>query len=158
MAQRQGFTSEVIFIGLLAGVMDLTGATISYALSGGTNPVRILYYIASGVFGPEAFTGGPTMAWMGFGLRMFNAMCFTVFFFLLYPAISRFVKSIYMQAILYGAFVWCLMNLIVVPLSRVNMAALTLRSSAIAMVILMICIGLPVCFGARRVYSGKSQN
>ncbi len=44
----------VLWTSLLAGTLDAIGAIINYLVVYGKNPVRIFYYIASGVFGKEA--------------------------------------------------------------------------------------------------------
>lgn len=153
MTIPQGFAKNVFLFGIIAGLLDITGATISFLMAGGSDPAKILLYIASGVFGKAAFDGGSGMALMGFLFHMFNAMAFSVFFFLVYPVIRKFTENVYAWIIGYGAFVWCVMNLLVVPLSNVSRGPLTFRSSAIQMGILIVCIGIPIVMGARRFYS-----
>ena len=153
MSSQQNFLKQVILIGLLAGLLDITAAITQFLLSGGSDPVRILLYVASGVFGKAAFEGGVGMALAGFGFHMFNAMAFTIFFFSVYPTIKRVTENPYVLSIGYGAFVWVVMNLIVVPLSNVSRGGFSLRSSIIGMVILIVCIGLPNAVGARRFYA-----
>ena len=147
--------STIIKVGIVAGLMDITGASIQYLLSGGKNPVRILLYIASALIGPDAYTGGAPIAILGFLLHMFNAMAFTVFFFMIYPAVRKVTTNRLALSIGYGACVWFVMNVIVVPLSRIPARALTLQESLIAMGILIICIGTPITLGATRYYAGK---
>lgn len=154
---KPGLIRQIILVGIIAGLADITGATVSYMLSGGTNPIVILKYIASGVYGKEAFDGGAGMATLGFLFHMFNAMAFTVFFFLIYSTLRKVTDNAVVLIVFYGAFVWCVMNLLVVPMSNVSRGPLTFRSSMIQMGILIICIGIPVVIGTRRFYSDPAK-
>jgi hypothetical protein len=153
MEFKEGFWKFVLITGIIAGLADIMGATISFMMSGGSNPVRILQYIASGVYGKAAFDGGTGMAILGFLFHMFNAMAFTLFFFIIYPTLRKISENPYVWIVVYGAAVWTVMNKIVVPLSNVTrLGTPTLRGMAIQMGILIICIGIPVVIGARRLY------
>jgi hypothetical protein len=150
---QTGFSKAVLVTGLIAGAMDITGATIHYLSVGGSNPVRILNFVASGVFGKEALEGGAGMAAMGMLFHMFNAYCFTLFFYLVFPLITKLFKGRYAWGVIYGVGVWCVMNLVVVPLSNVAPRPLLLIPSAIAMFVLIVCIGMPISIRAHRFYS-----
>ena len=50
------------------------------------------------------------------------------------------------MAILYGIFIWIVMNLIVVPLSRVPHRTVTLSNVVINLIILIVCVGIPLSF------------
>jgi hypothetical protein len=57
-------------------------------------------------------------------------------------------------AVAYGIFVWVMMNRVVLPLSRVQMAAATTWNSIIVgALVLVVCIGFPISLGARRYFS-----
>jgi hypothetical protein len=55
--------------------------------------------------------------------------------------------------ILYGAFVWLMMNKVVLPLSQTPTLKPTLTSALIGMSIIITAIGLPLAFFANRLYS-----
>ena len=50
----------------------------------------------------------------------------------------------------YGVFVWLVMNLAVVPLTRAYQFPFSIKGAAIGMAILMVCVGLPISLVARR--------
>src|SRR5690606_37319184 len=106
----------------------------------------------SGVFGKKAFTSGPIMILWGVLFHFLIAMLFTIFYFLIYKKIKRLGKHIVLVAVLYGSFVWVIMNLIVVPLSFTPPITFTLQKVIISLLILIICIGLPITFMARKYY------
>jgi len=147
-------TTAILFTGLLAGLLDAAGAVIVYLIRGGRTPGRIFNFIASGVFGPAAMTGGTPMAVAGFGFHMMIAMGWTILFFLAARQFDVLRRHAIPAAVGYGILVWILMNKVVLPLSRVQMAATTTWNSIIVgAVVLVVCIGLPISLGARRHFS-----
>jgi len=129
---------------LLAGTLDILAACINFLIHGGKDISRIFRYIASGVFGPTALDGGFGFVALGAVFHYLVALIWTALFFLLYPRLKMKGANSYIVGILYGAIVWCGMNLIVVPLSRTPELHSTLAQKAVAMGILMACIGLPI--------------
>ncbi|HUR67511.1 MAG TPA: hypothetical protein VMZ03_14255 [Chitinophagaceae bacterium] len=144
--------SAILFTGLLAGLMDGLAAIIQYTINGGKNPANIFKYIATAVFGKDAFTKGNSMVVWGVVFHLGIAMLFTAFFFLIYPKIKGFASNKILTAIVFGLFAWAVMNLLVVPLSKIHQAPFVLKKAAIAASILIVCIGFPVSFMANKYY------
>jgi hypothetical protein len=146
--------TAILLTGLLAGVLDGAGAVLVYLIRGGRTPERIFNYIASGVFGPAAMTGGTPMVFAGIGLHMVIAMGWTILFFLAARQFEVLRRHWIGAAVGYGIFVWIMMNKVVLPLSRVQMAATTTWNSiVVGTLVLVVCIGFPVSLGARRYFS-----
>jgi hypothetical protein len=146
--------TAILLTGLLAGVLDGAGAVLVYLIRGGRTPERIFNYIASGVFGPAAMTGGTPMVFAGIGLHMVIAMGWTILFFLAARQFEVLRRHWIGAAAGYGIFVWIMMNKVVLPLSRVQMAATTTWNSiVVGTLVLVVCIGFPVSLGARRYFS-----
>ncbi len=112
-------------------------------------------YVASGIFGKEAFSGSNMMIIAGLVLHYSIAFAFTIFFFLLFPKIKAFSKNWILTGILYGIFIWIVMNLIVVPLSNIGSRPFTLVNALINVIILIVCIGLPLSFMTNTFYKRK---
>lgn len=147
-------TSAILLTGLIAGVLDGAGAVIVYLIRGGRTPERIFNFIASGVFGSAAMTGGTPMVFAGIGFHMIIAMGWTVLFFLAARQFEALRRHWIAAAVGYGILVWILMNKVVLPLSRVQMAATTTWNSIIVgALVLVVCIGFPISLGARRFFS-----
>jgi hypothetical protein len=146
--------SAILTTGLVAGVLDGLAAIINYTIQGGRTPQRIFKFIASGVFGPSAISGGTAMVVAGVCFHLAIAMIWTAIFFMAARRLAVLYRNVTVSAVGYGLFVWCGMNLVVLPLSRVPQGKFNLTQAAIGAVILMICIGLPVSFGARRHFGG----
>ena len=142
----------ILVTGLLAGTLDALAAIINYTINGGKLPSRIFQYIASGAVGKQAFTGGTGMVILGIIFHYTIAFAFTLFFFLVYPKISILSKNKILTAIVYGIFVWLVMNLIVVPMSSVPISPFNIKQAIIGAVIVMLAIGLPVSIIIGRYY------
>ena len=146
--------NAILVTGLIAGVLDGAAAVVVYLIRGGRTPERIFNYIASGVFGPGAMTGGTPMVFAGIGFHMFIAMGWTILFFLAARQFEMLRRHAIAAAVGYGIFVWLMMNKVVLPLSRVQMAATTTWNSIIVgALVLVVCIGFPISLGARRYFS-----
>ena len=140
-------TMKTIFrAGFIAGILDISTAMLTYIfMAPGKNPVTILNYVASGVFGKEtAYAGGWTMSLMGLIFHFAIAFIWTILFFLLYPYFNKLVKNKWVAGILYGILVWIIMNRVVVPLSNTTKNPFRLSSAIVGVITLIICIGIPI--------------
>src|SRR5689334_4100112 len=121
------FIRAVLLTGMVAGILDLTlGVLGASVMNNGHLPENIpvylrnvLRYIASAAFGKEE--GNETkMELAGFFFHFFIAISFTWFYFLIYPSIRLFHRSVLASTVIYGLFVWAIMNMVVVPLSALH--------------------------------------
>ncbi len=140
------FLTRTIKAALLVGTLDILAAFIQFYLKTGKGPAPVLKFIASGIFGKAAFTGGDIMIMYGLLLHFLIAFIFTLLFFFVCAKFPAILQMKFLTGIIYGAFVWAAMNFIVLPLSQVPAAPFNLTNAIIAMSILIICIGLPLAF------------
>ena len=151
--QRLGSFLKIILLAwLLVGTLDIAAATIQ-TLINGREPAKMLQFIASGVFGKQSFSGGTLFAFHGMMLHYCIALGWTVLFFMLYPRINFLAKNIVLTGICYGLLVWLIMNMIVIPLSDTPPLKFKLPQAVIGMMILIIAIGLPLSFMAKKYFS-----
>jgi len=144
---------QIIITGLMAGTLDILAACTQFYLKTGNSPVRVLEYVASGALGPDAFTGGAVMAIAGLLFHYIIAMGWTILLFMVYPIFALLRKNKYATGIGYGIFVWTMMNLVVVPLSRIPARPISLVPALQAATILIFCIGIPISLMANRFFS-----
>jgi len=134
--------------GLLAGLLDIVAAFVVYGLRGAA-PVRILQSIASGLLGAEAFESGLATAFLG-GLLHFVIACGWA---LLYFVVSRRLVVLSSRPVFsgmaYGAAVYFLMNLVVLPLSAFPARPFTF--DAVILVVHLVCVGLPIALSVSRL-------
>jgi hypothetical protein len=149
--KQQGLFKAILFAGLVAGTLDGLAAMIVYQAM----PMPLFGRIASAAVGRDTFSGEVMMV-LGILFHYFIAFSWTALFFLIYPKIPLLAKMKILGGIIYGAIVWCVMNLAVVPMTKLNPAVFTTVGVLKGMVILMIMIGLPVSLLANRYYTQRS--
>mgnify|MGYP000975486531 CR=1 FL=1 len=147
---KQYFTRVILPSALLVGTLDITAATIQYYMRTGKDPLNVPRFVASGVFGQQAFSGGTPMAAWGLLFHYLIAFSFSVFFFWIYRKWAFLAKYRILTGILYGIFIWMVMNLVVLPLSNTPPLSLNIGKAAEAASILICMIGLPLSFIAAR--------
>lgn len=145
----------VVCTALLAGTLDGLAAIINYSLQGGKDPGIIFRYIASGLLGKSALEGGTGVLGLGVLFHYAIAFSFTAFFFWLKPKIHWLATQPLLAGVQYGIFVWVLMNLFIVPFSRISKETLVIHKARIEMLILILCIGIPVSLMADKYYLYK---
>jgi len=141
---------------LVAGTLDLLAAIIQTLVAGGS-PVKLLQYIASGIFGPQSFSGGAPFALMGLAFHYMIAMIWTAIFFILYRAIRMFSNNCVFGGLLWGVFIWAIMNLVVLPLSNVPTSPWDTPRALIALLVLISAMGMPISYLAYRFYRKEER-
>ena len=149
---RGSLVKVIIITGLVAGILDGSAALIQLTIRGSKNPLSVFNYIASGVFGDAALSGGNSMMVVGVIFHLSIATIWTALFFLSYKYINGPVKNWRLAGFLYGIVVWAGMNLVVLPLSNIPPRNITVSGSITAALILILCIGLPVSYSANRYF------
>ena len=152
---RKSFFASALIAGLIAGVLDITAACLQAYMKSGTTPTQVLKYVASGAVDPKTFSNDTMLAALGLLVHFIIAISFTFFFFFLAKQIPVLVKYPIPIGILYGVFVWAAMRFIILPyISRLNPKPIigqeAIKNAAIAAAILVVCIGIPVAFLARK--------
>jgi hypothetical protein len=142
---RKNLLVVIFWTGLLVGTLDISGAIIN-SLANNGNPKMIFPYIASALFGKEAFAGDSLMSILGGVFHYLVAYSFTIFFFLIYPRLHFLSVNRLLTGMLYGIFIWCVMNLVVVPLTQINKFPKWNTKLPIQVGILIVAIGIPLSF------------
>lgn len=146
---------QVLKATLLAGTLDICAAFIQAYITHKIPPLTILKYIAGGVFGKDAFTGGYDMAAFGLLFHFIIAFACALIFFALYPKLKFLKYSVILNSVLIALVAWAVTNLVILPMSRLPKGNFDLSKAAIAAAILFVCIGLPVSIMAKSYYSGR---
>jgi hypothetical protein len=94
----------------------------------------------------------------GLLFHYFIAYSFTAFFFLIFPKVKIMSKNILATAIVYGIFMQVVTNFIIIPLSKIPKITFHLDKQLLATGILIIAIGLPLSFFAKRFYYSKRNS
>lgn len=142
-------THPVVVGGAVAGVLDILAAFTLSAARGGS-PVRVLQGIASGLLGSSAFQGGAATAFLGVTLHFFIAFVAAAVYYGASRVLPILVRRPVVSGLAYGVVVYAVMNLVVLPLSRVNFRTPPSSIVATLVAIHMLCVGLPIALAVRR--------
>lgn len=136
---------------LLAGTLDLSAASVEYMIySGGSSPTAVYRYIASGIFGSQALTGGWGFNLLGVLFHYCIAAIWSGIFLIAYRRFSFLREFTAFAGVVYACIIWPVMTLVVLPLSNVRLIDHTLVQRIIALLTLVVCIGLPIALVVRR--------
>jgi hypothetical protein len=147
---NRSFVRSVVFTGFLAGTLDILAAFVNAYIKTGRDPSVVLRFIASGVWGREAFGGGPAMAMWGLLFHYVIATSWTTLFFVASSRFDVLNRKWIVAGVVYGMFVWVMMNRIVLPLSNVPRMQANAGQAIVGVLILIFCIGLPISYMSRR--------
>ncbi len=140
----------IVYATLLAGALDATDGVVFFGLHG-LNPIQVLQYIASGLLGAQSFQGG--LATAGVGVLVHFAIAFVVA--AVYIFASRRVPALRSQwivfGLLYGAAVWAIMNLVVLPHSAVAPSPVSMAALLNGIIGHALFVGMPIAFFANKV-------
>jgi uncharacterized membrane protein YagU involved in acid resistance len=144
------FARALLYATLLAGALDATDGVVFFGLHG-LNPIQVLQYIASGLLGAQSFRGG--LATAGLGVLVHFAIAFVVA--AIYLLAGRRISALRSQwvvfGLLYGAAVWAVMNLAVLPHSAVAPSSISTAALLNGVIGHALFVGLPIAFFAHKV-------
>lgn len=104
---------------IISGALDATAGVVVYWIFKGMNPLQVLQYIASGIFGPAVINGSFLYVLIGLVLHFAIAFAFTIAYSLVFPFIRSIARNTYLNGLIYGAFIWVFMNYLVLPYSSI---------------------------------------
>ncbi|TFF39711.1 hypothetical protein [Mucilaginibacter psychrotolerans] len=133
-----------ILAALIAGTLDALAAV--FILAHG-QAASVFHYIAAAAIGLQAsFGGGNGTVLLGLAIHYLIAGIFTWLFFILYNKIAALRKNAGLIAFIYGIVIWLIMNLLVLPLSKINIDfhRFTFKGFAIGAAILIVFVALPI--------------
>jgi hypothetical protein len=139
------FARALVYATLAAGALDATDGVVFFGLHG-LNPIQVLQYIASGLLGAQSFRGG--LATAGVGVLVHFAIAFAVA--AIYLLASRSLEALRRQwaifGLVYGAAVWAVMNLVILPMTAVVPSHITTAALLNGVIGHALFVGLPIAF------------
>jgi hypothetical protein len=149
MPRRLSAPRAILFGTLVAGTLDALDAIVFFGLRSGARPVRIFQGIASGLLGRASFQGGLKTAALGLALHYFIAFGIVATYVLVSRRVPLLTRHPVICGPLYGLAVFAVMNLVVLPLSKVGPPSLPAPVLANGLLIHMFGVGLPSALFAR---------
>lgn len=143
----------ILQTGLLAGTLDILSAYVHVFLRTHEISKKMFHYIAGGALGLEkSMKGGFGVVMLGIFFHYFIAFAFTLFFFLIYQKLNIASVNKYISGLLYGLFVWFVMNMLVLPLTKLPPRPFEAQNAIINALILMVLVGLPISISAHHYF------
>lgn len=141
----------ILRTGLIAGTLDISENLVFNHFRGIT-PTMVFQYIASGLIGMRSFQDGSASVALGVVLHYFIALSWTAVFYAASRRLEILGRRSVICGLLYGAFVYLFMNVVVLPLSGVPHArsAMTIASRVSGVLAVLLCIGLTISLLVRR--------
>jgi hypothetical protein len=135
---------------LLAGTLDICAAMISVQLRG-IPAIQAVKGVAAGWLGRDAFRGGEGVVALGFLSHYAIMAVIVALFYAASRSLPVLTKYWVWAGVAYGAAVYAVMSLIVVPLSAFpRSGAPSLANVLQNLAIMIVCVGLPIAYVARR--------
>lgn len=111
--------NTIVWGGLLAGTLDAVDGVVAFGFKG-MNPIQVLQYIASGLFGMASFQGGLKTAGLGALLHYFIAFVVAAVYYAASVKLPALHSHPVRWGLTYGVAVYLVMNYVVLPLSAVS--------------------------------------
>lgn len=148
--------SAIAVGGLAAGILDAIDAVVAFKLVLGFDPVPIYQFVASGMLGPSAFTGGAATALLGLGIHFLIAFSAAAVFTLASLRLPQLRRSALTYGALFGIGVYAVMNYAVIPLSRIPPSPFSLPLFLNGVIGHALWVGLPIALAARHYLSSSA--
>jgi hypothetical protein len=141
----------ILYGTVVAGVLDATFAVIvDVVILRAFSLLGVLQWIASGAIGSAAFRGGLATAALGVVIHFALAAFFTTIYWIASLRIAALRTQAIPVGILYGAGIWLVMDLIVLPHSGVPKAAFDPIVFTAFLLDHAFFVGLPIALATKR--------
>ena len=149
----------ILIAGLLTGLLDAAAAMVHSYFWNDVTPDRVWKYVASGMVGMAAFTGGGGMVVLGLFCHFLVAFTVTIILFFLYPTVKRLRLPVFITGAIWGLVVWTVMYWIVTPLSGTppGRAPFELVKVIPQLLIHIFLVGLPMTMVIHRHYASRKH-
>jgi hypothetical protein len=140
----------ILYATLVVGVLDATDGVVFLGLHG-RNPIQVLQYIASSLLGTRSFSGGLASAGLGLVLHFAVSLVVATIYILASRRVAVLRTQWVLLGLLFGAAVWVVMNLVVLPLTAVAHGPIPTAALINGIIGHALFVGLPSAFFARNV-------
>ena len=140
----------ILYATLVVGVLDATDGVVFLGLHG-QNPIQVLQYIASSLLGELSFSGGVATAGLGLVVHFAISLAVAAIYILASRRVAVLRTQWVLLGLLFGAAVWVVMNLVVLPLPAVAHGPIPTAALINGVIGHALFVGLPSAFFAKNV-------
>lgn len=155
LPKQQSALRTILWSGLVAGVLDSLAGVVVYYIWFGFNPLQVLQFIASGIYGPSAINGGITPILVGLFFHFVIAYAVAIIYFYAYPKISILGKYSVVSGLVYGLGIWLVMNLIILPQTNIPKSPFDAGLAVTGIIWHIVLVGLPIAIITKKYYTRK---
>lgn len=156
--RQRSRAGTIVWAGALAGTLDIAYVIVFYGLKG-VAAVRILQGVAAGLVGREVATnGGGFMAVLGLAIHFAIAMSVAAVFVGLSRGLHWLARHPFLSGPAYGAVVWLVMNLAVLPLTATPPKSFPPANWPPVFLAHLLCVGLPIALVVRWREDDRPEN
>ena len=155
LPKQKTVLGTILWSGLVAGVLDSLAGVIVFYIWFGLNPLQVLQFIASGIYGPSAINGGVYYIIAGLLLHFVIAYAVAIIYFYAYPKIGILGKYKVAAGVVYGLGIWLVMNLLILPQSNTPKSPFDAGLATVGIIWHMVLVGLPIALITNKFYSKK---
>jgi hypothetical protein len=152
MNTQPSFFSSALKSGLIIGCLDASAASLQAYIVSGVSPDRVFAFVASGAFGKSAYEGGSVIVLIGLVFHFIIAISWTFIFYGAYPKLKVLQSNKFFVGLVYGIFIWLIMNFVVIPFSLIGLRPFNLTSASIQIIIHLFIIGVPISYLTHKFY------
>jgi Protein of unknown function (DUF1440) len=152
-ARTLPISRAILYATLVVGVLDATDGVVFLGLHG-RNPIQVLQYIASSLLGTRSFSGGLASAGLGLVLHFAISLVVATIYILASRRVAVLRTQWVLLGLLFGAAVWVVMNLVVLPLTAVAHEPIPTAALINGIIGHALLVGLPSAFFATKVKAG----
>lgn len=148
-------TQAIIWAALVGGTLDAAAGVIVYLIYFGMNPLQVLQYIASGVFGPKVINGSFVYVIAGLVFHYIISFVVAAIYFGAASRIKFLVTQKIIAGLSFGLGIWLVMNLLVLPNSNIPQSPFNASLAAIEIIWHIVLVGLPIALVIAKHYEAK---
>jgi hypothetical protein len=149
-SRSSGRVRAIVAGGLAAAVLDAVDALVAYKLAYGMSPLVIYQFVASGLLGKAAYSGGAMAALLGLAVHFLVAFTAATVFVLASERFPGLRRGAVGWGLVFGVAVFAVMSFVVIPLSRIGPSVPPLPLVANGVLGHALLVGLPIALAARR--------
>lgn len=149
--------SAIVRAGIVVGVLDAIDAIIAFKVVAGFDPVSIYQFVASGILGKDAFSGGLATAALGLVIHFVIAFAAAAAYVLAARKLPALTRPWWAWGATYGIGIYAVMNYVVIPSSRIAPSPFSLPLFLNGVIGHALLVGLPVAFYASNAIPNEDR-
>lgn len=149
-ARTLHISRAILYATLVVGALDATDGVVFLGLQG-QNPIQVLQYIASSLLGARSFSGGLATAGLGLAVHFAVSLAVAAIYIFASRRVAALRTKWVLMGLLYGAGVWAVMNLLLLPLTATSHGPIAIAAMVNGLVGHALFVGLPSAYFAKDV-------